>query len=234
MAPPEFVATLSEQPFDVTFHPSRALVAVALVSGRTETFPFSASAGCGAVRSSAAHGGSACRAVRFAGPGGAVLASAGADAALLLRDVHTGATLVRLAKAHGAAINRLEVAGEHLLTTGERAQPRGGREGATDASGAAAAPDTSLPLLLKRARATTAIPPRRARRRRGPCAAVGHPVRCAGRRPCWLVAAARRLRLRPLRRHVPGRAVHRLRRRNAGGDGPAGGAGGQPVRGAGR
>lgn len=111
------VCDVSEQPFDVAFHPSARLVAAGLVSGRVELFGYSATA-CGPVTSHAAHA-AACRAVRFVA-GGAALASGGADRALLLRDVATGATLAAVAGAHEAAINRLERVAERVLASGAR------------------------------------------------------------------------------------------------------------------
>ena len=56
-------ATLGEQPMDVCFHPTRALVAAGLITGVVETFEYTAAAAT-AVTSRDVHAES-CRAVRF-------------------------------------------------------------------------------------------------------------------------------------------------------------------------
>ena len=108
-------ATLGEQPMDVCFHPTRPLVAAGLITGIVELFGYTRSA-AGDVASHEVHGES-CRAVRFL-PGGRVLASGGADSTLAFSDAETGALLARVASAHAAALNRLEVVCDTVLASG--------------------------------------------------------------------------------------------------------------------
>jgi hypothetical protein len=117
-------ASLGEQPMDVCFHPSRALVAAGLITGAVELFPYTATS-VGAVVTHALHAES-CRSLRFL-PDGATLASVGADCALVFADAETGARTGRVADAHAAAINRLAVISQTVLATGARARSRGSR-----------------------------------------------------------------------------------------------------------
>jgi WD40 repeat protein len=112
---PSVCATLGEQPMDVCFHPTRALVAAGLITGVVELFAYTATS-AGEVTSHAVHTES-CRAVRFLA-GGGTLVSGGADSALAFTDVDTGALLARVPDAHAAAINRLTVLSETVLATG--------------------------------------------------------------------------------------------------------------------
>ncbi len=113
--PPPRVATLSEQPFDVAFHPSRPLVAAGVITGALELFEYTPEA-VGAVRSHEVHEQS-CRAVRFH-QSGAVLVSAGADCVLAFRSVESDKQLATITAAHDAAINRLEVVSDTVLASG--------------------------------------------------------------------------------------------------------------------
>lgn len=108
-------ACLSEQPFDVAWHPSRSLVAAGVITGAVETFLFSDHA-VGAVSSHPVHTES-CRAVRFQ-QAGEVLVSAGADCRLAFRSVERAKQLAVVANAHDAAINRLEVVSDTCLASG--------------------------------------------------------------------------------------------------------------------
>ena len=115
MSAPALSATLTEQPFDVAFHPSRPLVAAGVISGSVDVFTFT-SAACGAVQSRAAHD-ECCRAVRF-NLGGELLVSGGADRKLVLHNVERAKAVATLADAHDAAINRIEVVSDTLLASG--------------------------------------------------------------------------------------------------------------------
>jgi WD40 repeat protein len=121
-------ATLSEQPMDVCFHPTRALVAAGLITGKVETFSHTAEA-AGEVTSRDVHSES-CRAVRFL-PDGSGLVSAGVDCTLVVTNAETGARIARVAEAHDAAINRLCMLTETLMATGARRRRR--RRGAAAA-----------------------------------------------------------------------------------------------------
>ena len=119
MAAPAVSATLTEQPFDVAFHPSRPLVAAGVISGSVDVFSFIPSA-CGPVQSRAAHD-ECCRAVRFH-LGGDLLVSGGTDKKLVLHDVERGKSVATLKDAHDAAINRIEVVSDTVLASGTWAQ----------------------------------------------------------------------------------------------------------------
>jgi len=122
MAAPECrLIALSEQPFDVCFHPTRQLVAAGVITGHVETFDFSPPA-LGKVVSRPVHAES-CRAVRFL-PGGAVLASAGSDGLLAFSSVERSKVLTEVKEAHGCAINKLEVLSDVLVATGARGARR--------------------------------------------------------------------------------------------------------------
>lgn len=105
----------------MTFHPSRPLVAAAVVTGAVDMLSFSGGAP-GAVQTRPAHE-ECCRAVRFH-KGGELLVSAGTDRVLAWHHVEKGSKAVAtVAAAHDAAINRLEVVSDTVLASGACALP---------------------------------------------------------------------------------------------------------------
>jgi len=123
-------AGLGSQPMDVAFHPAAPTICAAgLVSGAVEVCAWAPPAGGGeevgaeggprvTVEFGCFSGGEACRAVQFA-EGGAQLCAGSSGGALLLLDVDGGSEIARVPDVHaGEAVNKLEVAGPHLLATG--------------------------------------------------------------------------------------------------------------------
>lgn len=109
---------LGTQPFDLAFHPSANLVAVALITGHVQLYKYGGDGG-EVVRlwNSAAHSES-CRAVRFA-QGGQFVLTASPDKSILATDVETGQPVARLADAHGVPINRLVNCGDTTVASGD-------------------------------------------------------------------------------------------------------------------
>uniref|UniRef100_A0A7I4DU66 Anaphase-promoting complex subunit 4 WD40 domain-containing protein n=1 Tax=Physcomitrium patens TaxID=3218 RepID=A0A7I4DU66_PHYPA len=109
---------LGTQPFDLAFHPSANLVAVALITGHVQLYKYGGDGGeVARLWNSAAHSES-CRAVRFA-QGGQFVLTASPDKSILATDVETGQPVARLADAHGVPINRLVNCGDTTVASGD-------------------------------------------------------------------------------------------------------------------
>lgn len=106
------------QPFDLAFHPSANLLAVATITGHVHLYKYGDQGGeVAQLWRSQAHTESA-RAVRFA-QGGEFLLSASPDKSILATNVETGQPVARLADAHAASINRLENCGDTTVASGD-------------------------------------------------------------------------------------------------------------------
>lgn len=106
------------QPFDLAFHPSANLVAVALITGHVQLYKYGGEGGDVArLWSSSAHSES-CRAVRFVQDGEYAL-TASPDKSILATNVETGQAVARLSDAHAAAINRIVNCSETTVASGD-------------------------------------------------------------------------------------------------------------------
>lgn len=112
---------IGTQPFDLAFHPTANLLAVAAITGHVQLHkygdPGSGEAAVAQLWISNAHSES-CRAVRFV-QGGEFVLTASADKSILATNVETGQAMARLADAHGEAINRLVNCGENTVASGD-------------------------------------------------------------------------------------------------------------------
>lgn len=109
---------LEDQPFDLDFHPSVPIVAVALITGRLQLFRYvDISSEPERLWTVTAHTES-CRAARFINAGSSVL-TASPDCSILATNVETGHPVARLDNAHGAAINRLINLTETTVASGD-------------------------------------------------------------------------------------------------------------------
>ncbi len=105
-----------EQAFCLDFHPSRPVLAAALITGQLKLYD------CAGQRparlaSSRPHKG-ACRAVRFAADGATVF-SGGSDATLQQRDVETNARVWGKRAAHPAPINAIRLVSDTGVASGD-------------------------------------------------------------------------------------------------------------------
>jgi len=112
---------IGTQPFDLAFHPTANLLAVATITGHVQLHkygdPGSGEAAVAQLWTSNAHSES-CRAVRFV-QGGEFVLTASADKSILATNVETGQAVARLADAHGEAINRLVNCSENTVASGD-------------------------------------------------------------------------------------------------------------------
>jgi WD40 repeat protein len=102
--------------FSIDFHPSRQLLATALITGQIQVYDC---AGARPLRFGTArpHKG-ACRTVRFT-PGGESIFSGGSDRSLQQRDVIANEAVWKQRCAHKSAINVLIPVGEHGVASGD-------------------------------------------------------------------------------------------------------------------
>ncbi|KAI8926819.1 WD40-repeat-containing domain protein [Entophlyctis helioformis] len=115
-----------EQVFDLSFHPSRSLVAAGTIEGQVLCFDYGQDLSADAAEPSAEpsllfnrslHKHS-CRSVDF-GLGGAELFSVSKDKSLQMVDLSTGKVRLRKGDAHGEPINIVKSLGADLLATGD-------------------------------------------------------------------------------------------------------------------
>jgi WD40 repeat protein len=109
---------IGTQPFDLAFHPSANLVAVATITGYVHLYKYGDPGGEVAQLWRAQAHSESCRAVRFA-QGGEYMLSASPDKSILATNVETGQAVARLADAHAAAINRLVNCGDTTVASGD-------------------------------------------------------------------------------------------------------------------
>ena len=102
--------------FSLDWHPTRRLLAVALVTGQLKLLNCDGEEPTQAASSKPHEG--ACRNVRFAPDGESVL-SVGSDGSLQRRDVATNKRVWKHAQAHGAAANALACTGASGVATGD-------------------------------------------------------------------------------------------------------------------
>ncbi|KAG9132375.1 hypothetical protein Leryth_022426 [Lithospermum erythrorhizon] len=96
---------LGKLPFDIDFHPSNQLVASGLITGDLVIYRYAADTTPERVLEVKAHSES-CRTLRFINDGKAIVTGS-PDCTIVATDVETGANVVRLENAHGAAVNRI-------------------------------------------------------------------------------------------------------------------------------
>ncbi|GAA0185715.1 hypothetical protein LIER_33003 [Lithospermum erythrorhizon] len=96
---------LGKLPFDIDFHPSNQLVASGLITGDLVIYRYAADSTPERVLEVKAHSES-CRTLRFINDGKAIVTGS-PDCTIVATDVETGANVVRLENAHGAAVNRI-------------------------------------------------------------------------------------------------------------------------------
>lgn len=109
---------IGTQPFDLAFHPSTNLVAVATITGHVQLYKYGDEGGEVAQLWNANAHIESCRAVRFV-QGGEFVLTASADKSILASNVETGQAVARLADAHGEPINRLVNCGETTVASGD-------------------------------------------------------------------------------------------------------------------
>lgn len=110
---------IGTQPFDLAFHPSTSLVAVATITGHVQLYKYGEPTGVAQLWNAAAHTDS-CRAVRFV-QGGEFVLTASADKSILATNTETGQAVARLADAHSEPINRLVNCTETTVASGDDA-----------------------------------------------------------------------------------------------------------------
>ncbi|KAK8935022.1 hypothetical protein KSP39_PZI014744 [Platanthera zijinensis] len=108
---------LGHLPFDLDFHPSTPIVAVALINGDLHLYRYQADLQPQRLLQISAHDES-CRAVRFVDSGRTVL-TASPDCSILATDVETGSAISRLEEAHEDSINRLVILTETTIASGD-------------------------------------------------------------------------------------------------------------------
>ncbi|KAI4327873.1 hypothetical protein L6164_020284 [Bauhinia variegata] len=108
---------LEKLAFDIDFHPSDQLVAVALIDGDLQLYRYHADSQPTRLLEVHAHAES-CRAARFINGGRAILTGS-PDCSILATDLETGSAIARLDNAHEAAINRLINLTESTVASGD-------------------------------------------------------------------------------------------------------------------
>lgn len=108
---------LKAQLFGLDLHPSEEIVAAGLITGAVHTFSYAGEGRMRRLLRAKPHKGS-CRALRFS-PGGDELYTCGADHALCVTDVSTGAVSWKRADAHAAAVNALSLVRGRGVATGD-------------------------------------------------------------------------------------------------------------------